>query len=163
MRGGDMSNRDKRTTRAVAVGICVLLAVGVFFLNPLDCQASKREKYGTFLGNEPDTYSISGSTIYFYPRKIYYSGSKIICYVYIVNKTESKITGLSNVTLTIRNKNGATVAKHTFKGKKDISIKKDQLKTAKYTFPRSSVRKEEFNFGKAKRMSIRATCTYYVP
>jgi len=158
-----MNGQGHGRRKAIVIGIYALLAVCLFFLNPADTQASKREKYGTFRGKEPDTYSIDGSTIYFYPKKIYYEGNKIVCYVYIVNKTKSRITGLSNVTLTIRNKNGAAVAKHTFKKKKNISIKKNKFKTVKYTFPKSSVRKPEFYFSKAERMSIRATYTYYVP
>ena len=120
-------------------------------------------KYGTFVGKKPDTYTIAGDTVYFYPKKIYYSGSKIICYVYVVNKTGEKIVGLSDTTLTIRDKKKKVVAKYTFAAKKKIKIEDGKYKTVKYVFPKKSVKKKKFNFGKAEQMSIKASFTFYRP
>ncbi|MBO6015440.1 MAG: SLAP domain-containing protein [Lachnospiraceae bacterium] len=143
--------------------LCLLLAVCMLLSMPLGAEASRRTKYGTFRGNEPDTYSISGDTVYFYPKKIFYSGSKIECHVYVVNKTGAKIAGLSDVTLTLRDKNGKTVAKHTFKEKRAIKISNNKLKSVKYIFPKSAVKKKQFYFKDAEKMSIRAKYIYYLP
>lgn len=118
-------------------------------------------KYGTFVGRKPNTYTISGDTVYFYPKKIYYSGSKVVCYAYVVNKTGKKIVGLSDTTLTIRDHKNKVVAKYTFKKKKNITIKNGKYKTVKYVFPKKSVKKKTYNFGKSSKMSIKASFTFH--
>lgn len=124
-------------------------------------QCHAANKYGTFVGKKPDTYTQAGDTVYFYPKKIYYSGKKVVCYVYVVNKTGKKITGLSDTTLTIKNENNKVIAKHTFSAKKDITIGKDKYKTVKYVFPASSVKRKKFYFKNAKKISIKASFVFY--
>ncbi|MBR1693375.1 MAG: SLAP domain-containing protein [Lachnospiraceae bacterium] len=156
--------KEKRRKRQLGIwGLRILLLSALLFLYPMDSQAAKTDKYGTFTGKAPDTYSISGDTLYFYPKKIYYSGNKIVCYAYVVNKTGHKIKGLSDVTLTLRNKKKKTVAQYTFKKKRNITIANNKYKTIKYIFPKSSVKMKKFYFKNAKRMSIRASFTYYLP
>lgn len=143
-------------------GFFVLLLLTILLLGDLgsfDCSAAN--KYGTFVGRKPDTYTINGDTVYFYPKKIYYSGKKVVCYVYVVNKTGKKITGLSDTTLTIKNENNKVIAKHTFSAKKDITIGKDKYKTVKYVFPASSVKRKKFYFKNAKKISIKASFVFY--
>lgn len=151
------NSRGMQVKRLVAFFLLVILLLG----ETGSFESYAANKYGTFVGKKPDTYTISGDTVYFYPKKIYYSGSKVICYVYVVNKTGKKITGLSDTTLSIRDKNNKVVAKHTFSAKKEITIGKNKYKTVKYVFPKKSVKKKKFNFGKAGKMSIKASFIFY--
>lgn len=157
-----MADKKEREVRQKAKGGLALFLLLVLLLcevSYFDCHAAN--KYGTFVGKKPDTYSIQGDTVYFYPKKIYYSGSKVICYVYVVNKTGRKITGLSDTTLSIRDKNNKVVAKHTFSEKKNLTIRNNKYKTVKYIFPKGSVKKKKFYFNKAGRMSIKASFVFY--
>ena len=165
MWGEPMGRLKSAIVRTGMIGCAILLMAGMLLWNSTESQAAdiRLEKYGVFKGNAPDTYSINGSAVYFYPKKIYYSGKKIICYVYVVNKTGSRINALSDVTLTLRDQKKKTVAEYQFKGKKNLSIANGKYKTVKYTFPKSAVKNQKFYFGKAKRMSIRATYTYHRP
>lgn len=124
-------------------------------------QCHAANKYGTFVGKKPATYTQAGDTVYFYPKKIYYSGRKVICYVYVVNNTGAKITALSGTKLTIKNANDKVIAKYKFKGKKKVKIENGSYKTVKYVFPASSVIRKKFSFGNAKRMAIDASFTFY--
>lgn len=158
-------DKEKQRIRFGMTACVILFMAVIFLLQGIDTQAavSKKEKYGTFVGKKPGTYTVSGNTVYFYPKKIYYSGNKIVCNVYVVNRTGHKIEALSNVKLTLLDKKGSKVAQHTFKAKKSIVIKKNKYKTLQYVFPKSSVKKQSFNFGKAKKMTIKASFTYYRP
>lgn len=143
--------------------VSVFMIIILVMLPIFSIESMAANKYGTFKGNAPDTYSVKGNAVYFYPKKIYYSGKKVVCYVYVVNKTGKKIVGLSNVKLTLRDEKKKTVAEHTFKKKIDVTIRKDKYKTLKFVFPASSVKKKKFNFGKAKKMSIRSSYVFYRP
>lgn len=151
------SRNGIQVSRILACVLLMLLLIGE--VGGIESYAANQ--YGTFVGKKPDTYTINGDTIYFYPKKIYYSGSKIICYAYVVNKTGEKITGLSDTTLTIRDHKNKVVAKHNFAKKKNITIKNNKYKTVKYVFPKKSVKKKKFNFGNATKMSIKASFTFH--
>ena len=154
---------EKRRGMQVRRGLAFFLVLFLLLGELWGMESYAANKYGTFVGQKPDTYTINGDTIYFYPKKIYYSSGKVVCYAYVVNKTGKKIVGLSDTTLTIRDHKNKVVAKHTFKKKKDITIKKDKYKTVKYVFPKKSVKKKTYNFGKASKMSIKASFTFYRP
>lgn len=154
-----MEKRQYRRMRFLLMG--ALLSAVLFFLPVLAMDGEAANKYGVFKGNAPDTYSVKGDTVYFYPKKIYYSGKKIVCYVYLVNMTDEKINGVSDVKLTLRDEKNKVVASHTFKKKREVTVRKKKYKTVKFVFPASSVKKKKFYFGKAKRMSIKASYTYY--
>lgn len=154
-----MEKKEYKRIRLVIAG--VLLSVAAFFLPMLAMEGEAANKYGTFKGRAPQTYAVEGNTVYFYPKKIYYSGKKVVCYVYLVNMTDRKIKGVSNVKLTLRDEKNKVVASHRFKGMKNIMVKSQKYKTVKFVFPASSVKKKKFNFGKANRMSIKAVYTYH--
>lgn len=154
-----MEKRENKRMRLVIVG--ALLSVALFFLPMLAMEGEAANKYGTFKGRAPQTYEVAGDTVYFYPKKIYYSGKKVVCYVYLVNMTDKKIKGVSNVKLTLRDEKNKVVASHKFKAMKNVTVKSKKYKTVKFVFPASSVKKKKFNFGKANRMSIKASYTYY--
>lgn len=151
------NRRGMQIRRILAFVILLFVLLGE--IGGLECYAAN--KYGTFVGKKPDTYTINGESVYFYPKKISYSGSKVICYVYVVNKTGKNIVGLSNTTLTIRDHKKKVVAKHTFAKKKNITIKNNKYKTVKYVFPKKSVKKKKYNFGNAPQMSIKASFTFH--
>ena len=153
----EQKKRGMQVKKLVAFFLLVFLLLGE--IGGLESYAANQ--YGTFVGRKPSTYTINGDSVYFYPKKIYYSGNKVVCYVYVVNKTGKKIVGLSDTTLTIRDHKKKVVAKHTFKKKKNITIKNNKYKTVKYVFPKKSVKKKTFNFGNASKMSIKASFTFH--
>lgn len=154
--------------RMIVMGCCLLAAAAFFWLQSMDIMAAdgntakkttKKEKYGTFVGKAPDTYTISGNTIYFYPKRVSYSGTKVVCSVYVVNKSGHKIKALSDLKLSLRDKNNKKIAEYTFKAKRKLVIRDDKYKIVKFTFPKSSVVKKKFYFGKAQRLTIKASYT----
>lgn len=81
-------------------------------------------------------------TVVFNPTKISYnSKGQLVCKIQIINNSLRRVEGLKNLKITVKAKNGSTIASYTL-SKKSIVIPSKTNKTITITIPKSKVKKQ---------------------